>query len=59
VAFLGIPDHHRTSKLHGINERLGNKCPPRSLKQASLQISSSPATSHPYYWAAFAVFGSA
>ncbi len=28
VAFLGIPDHRRISKLHGINTRLGNKSNP-------------------------------
>ncbi len=26
--FLAFPDHHRISKLHGINERLGNKSTP-------------------------------
>ncbi len=30
MAFLGIPDHRRISKLHGINERLGNKSTPRN-----------------------------
>ena len=30
MAFLGIPDHRRISKLRGINERLGNKSTPRN-----------------------------
>jgi hypothetical protein len=31
VALLGIPDHRRITKLHGINMRLGNKStPPRN-----------------------------
>jgi len=29
VAFPGIPDHRRISKLHTVNERLGNKSTPR------------------------------
>jgi hypothetical protein len=30
VAFLGIPDYCRISKLRGINERPGNKSTPRN-----------------------------
>src|SRR5216683_3161139 len=30
--FLAFPDHHRISKLHGINERLGNKSTPRNQR---------------------------
>ena len=34
MAFLSIPDHRRISKLHGINEQLGNKStPPQPISQ--------------------------
>ena len=38
MAFLGIPDHHRISKLHTVNVWLGNKSPPQPILRLSSYV---------------------
>jgi CHAT domain-containing protein len=52
-------DSHATRELIGVfyKELLAGKDPPTALQRAEEQLSRAPATSHPYYWAAFSVYG--